>query len=1150
MGEEFCSTLAGARGYSTAWIGRPDPERGEVVLVASGGPEPGPCPHGRITWDEATSGLGPVGTALRERRTVTTLNPADDPGMAPWRGEAGGWGSVSLTSFPLICRGRLLGVLTLKYDRSRALESGEIELLEELSALLAQAWDGFEQESVLLRTREEFETLIESMPDAVFLKDGEGRWRIINTSAEQLFQVGRRPHPWHGRSDLELAEDLPEMRAAHLACLESDRAAWEKGGMSQAEERILAPDGTTIIFDVCKIPSFHPDGRRKGLVVIGRNVTQAHQADAQIRLLQAAAEAAANGIVMTDTGGKVIWFNRAFAEMNEYDQHGILGQDLACLREGQHPSGFYQELRRGLARGTKWGTEVVVRHRERGVRTLRLTVSPASNAGGQVTHWIAIQEDISEKKRAEQELRETNARLEGANAELERHVGERTRELAEAKERMERIFTCSPVGLVIVRWQDRTFVQLNQAFADLFGCRRDEMVGRTLADFRLGEDKTESKQLRDSLLAHGRVRSFATRARRKDGSEMEIEISADLIRMDASTCLLANVMDVTERRKAERAAEQASLRIEDLYNRAPCGYHSINAGGRITQINDTELAWLGYARKEVLGRPVTDLLTAASRALFHDRFPGFLESGRVSDLEVEFVRRDGTTFPTLLHSTAIFDQQGRFIESRTTTVDNTERRKIELQMREALEVAAAANRTKSEFLANMSHEIRTPMNAILGHAQLIQSDPSIPVEIREQMNVICRSGQALLTLLNNILELSRIEAGRGTLKLVAFSPADLLDDLRSLYHARAVAKHLSLTFFTPPSLPRFVEGDQEKIRQGVNNLLSNALKFTSVGGVQLRVEALPCSTGECRLLVEVQDTGPGIPAAAIPHLCERFGQTGTGLETPGGSGLGLYLTRQYARLMGGDLTVTSETGRGSAFRFEVLVKPCVPPAGVRADPLLPSLRRDLDAPGYRVLVADDLADNREVLQMLLERVGFEVRTAVNGTEAIRLCGEWLPQLVLMDAWMPGMDGYEASRRLRADAAIPQPRIIMVSASAFEDDRVAAIHAGADDFVAKPYGGLDLLERIRGLLRCEFLPRTPAGEQAAPPPSCPLTPEATGLLLPAPLRASLRNAVLIGDFDRLNLLVEQVRETAPVVAETLATLAHQFNAAELLRLVPE
>ena len=310
----------------------------------------------------------------------------------------------------------------------------------------------------------------------------------------------------------------------------------------------------------------------------------------------------------------------------------------------------------------------------------------------------------------------------------------------------------------------------------------------------------------------------------------------------------------------------------------------------------------------------------------------------------------------------------------------------------------------------------------MGHAQLLERDPTLPEHLRSQARTIHESSEALLFLLNSILELSRIEAGHLFLKPAVFSPRHLFQELAALFRERAQSKQLRLVVSLAKEVPASVEADRDKLRQAVVNLLSNAIKFTHQGEVHLGLSLAQPARGDLRLVVEVRDTGPGIPATELKDLFQRYRQTSAGRAARVGSGLGLHLSQGYARLMGGELTARSEPGVGSVFRLEVPVTRAAARGPLPRPQEFTVLRCAPGAPEYRVLVVDDLADNRELLRLLLTWAGFTVQLAANGWEALRIVQAWQPQLILVDARMPEMDGFETIRRIRAQPQGPQPRL--------------------------------------------------------------------------------------------------------------------------------
>jgi len=372
--------------------------------------------------------------------------------------------------------------------------------------------------------------------------------------------------------------------------------------------------------------------------------------------------------------------------------------------------------------------------------------------------------------------------------------------------------------------------------------------------------------------------------------------------------------------------------------------------------------------------------------------------------------------------------------------------------------AESADRAKSQFLANMSHELRTPLNAILGFTQLMLRSPSgsagesntLSRQTQQRyLDTINRSGEHLLALINNVLEMSKIEAGRIAFQATDFDLFALLDTLQQMLRLKAESKGLQLKFERSSNVPQFVRTDEAKLRQVLINLLGNAIKFTEVGSVALRVER----GEECTLHFTVTDTGAGIALSERDRLFDPFVQTATGVQSQEGTGLGLSISRKFVQLMGGEIAVESTVGQGSIFRFEIQVE-LIADRAIE----LPKQARSIVglAAGqtpYRILVVDDRLENRQLLVELLIPIGFEVQTANNGQEAIGLWQSWQPHLIWMDIRMPIMDGYVATQQIKARSqasSLPSPIIIALTGSAFEEERQVALAAGFDDFVRKPF----------------------------------------------------------------------------------------------------
>ncbi|MDV3353200.1 ATP-binding protein [Leptothoe sp. LEGE 181152] len=400
-----------------------------------------------------------------------------------------------------------------------------------------------------------------------------------------------------------------------------------------------------------------------------------------------------------------------------------------------------------------------------------------------------------------------------------------------------------------------------------------------------------------------------------------------------------------------------------------------------------------------------------------------------------------------------------------------------VKLAEALDQSIAANRAKSEFLASMSHELRTPLNAILGFSELMAREKDVTPNQKRTLDTINRSGEHLLSLINDVLEMAKIEAGQTLIEPVAFDLHHFLQTLHDMLSIRAKAQNLHFVFDYPSDLPRYVKADERKLRQVLLNLLSNAVKFTKEGSVKLQVKTLPDSSQaqSYRFKFAVEDTGLGISEENLTVIFEPFEQTEVGRNSQQGTGLGLAISRRYVRLMGGDLTVSSQLGQGSTFQFSVPMQMVeaidVKVASAEVKHVV-GLAPDQDT--CRLLIVEDVEENQQLLTRVLELVGFEVQVATNGMEGVECWKEWQPHLIWMDMRMPVMDGLEATRHIR-DLEKNQPSgkkhstiIIALTAFAFEDHRTMALEAGCDDYVRKPFREQNLFEKLEQHLGVRYL----------------------------------------------------------------------------------
>ncbi|WP_445252048.1 MULTISPECIES: AAA family ATPase [unclassified Microcoleus] len=635
-------------------------------------------------------------------------------------------------------------------------------------------------------------------------------------------------------------------------------------------------------------------------------------------------------------------------------------------------------------------------------------------------------------------------------------------------------------------------------------------------------------------------------------------------------------------------------RLTQFINAMPIGVTVIDSAGQISYANPTasQLSGINYipelnaAQFAEIGQAYlagTNELYPTAQMPIMRSLGG--ETVKVDDMELH---RHDRIVSLEVSSTPIVDDTGKINYAIATFQDITDRKQAEkvladynrtleqqvsdrtlelqreiIERQRAEDAAQEANRAKSTFLANMSHELRTPLNAILGFSQLMNRGSNLLQEQQEHLSIITRSGEHLLELINQVLDLSKIEAGRTTLNETNFDLHRLLDDIENMFKLPAQNKGLQLLVERMPDVPQYVRTDEIKLRQILINLLSNAIKFTSEGGIYVKIKNPDFAH---KIYFEVEDTGAGIDVSELDKLFEAFVQTQTGEESQQGTGLGLTIARSFVQLMGGEMRVSSRAGCGTIFKFDIKVNAVESADRQREQPTRRVIAIAPNQPRYRILVADDAFDNRQLLVKLLSAIGFEVYEAQNGREAIEKWEQYSPHLIFMDMRMPVMDGYEATKQIKegnhrgiaptenedfvgvVPPCLPQTAIVAITASSFEEEKAVILSTGCDDFVRKPFREANIFDVLHKHIGVQFV-----FEELNAAPS--FTDKEVNVLtksafseLPPELVANLQQAISNLDLEQMQTVISQIREINQPLARASAACIKNFQYEQLLNLI--
>lgn len=925
-------------------------------------------------------------------------------------------------------------------------------------------------------------------------------------------------------------------------------------------------------------PQWHGN-QINGRVWSYRDITECKQAEVALSESEAKyrriVENANDIISLIDIDGRISYVSPNLTNLTGYDLTELKGD---CFINFIHPDDQQKFLvavkRLATADEKQSGIEYRVRLKDGSWQwqTTNLAMSQDSNGNSLI---ISVARVITERKQAEEAL-------------------------SRSEQKFRHIFENSQVGIFRSRIEDGIILEGNQRFAELIGysCVKDAIGKSLITEFYA--NKSAYQQMLTELREQGVANNFEIQFRQHNGAT-RWGLFSSLLNVEEN-CIESVVTDITVRKEAE-AALQYRAQVDSLVNSISrqfidqdgdtaidftlraiaeftgairsCIFEYFEPKIEFQLVREWRTASINYLPKTAQTIAVEPFTCFYSQILNGKPTQGLQVSRLVDATNEELIQ--SIVFVPIIHSdrvvglleleainaSKIWSQDEISLLQRVSELIaiGQSRYQAEEALRVAKEAAENANLAKSTFLANMSHELRTPLNSILGFTQLMSRDPAINSSQLEHLEIISRSGEYLLTLINDVLSMSKIEAGRMTLTENSFDLYSLLDSLEEMFRFKAEAKSLQLIFERSLDLPVYVHTDESKLRQILINLLGNALKFTQEGGVTLRVRTktpnphclvphsqlpfIPTKNPEfpTYLHFEIEDTGLGIAPHDFEKLFKPFMQTESGQKSQQGTGLGLTISQQFVRLMGGDITVKSTLGQGTIFSFEIQISPAE-----IAEVQTKQLKRraiglETNQPKYRILVIEDKRENRLLLVKMLSSLGFEVRAAENGLEGVSLWKSWEPHLIWMDMRMPEMDGYEATRQIRATLKGEATVIIALTASAFEEERSLILSTGCNDFVRKPFREEVILDKIAKYLGVRYVyeRETPQQNQLEETSNLELLSLEEALaLMPSGWLTKLHQAALCTNEKLIFNLLEEIPKESAHLANTLVNWVKNFR----------
>jgi len=984
-------------------------------------------------------------------------------------------------------------------------------------------------ELALRQSEEKFRTAIDFTHDWEYWLAPDGSFVYISPACERM--TGYTPQDFIQQpyllSEIVYSADRPLMQQHHCDISDSPVAA-------NVDFRIVTRSGAVRwVSHVCQ-PVFNPAGQHLGRRISNRDIHDRKLAEAEREQAQQAlqeSEARFQAFMnhspalawIIDASGVMVYVNQTYHQVLQLAAVDPIGKSLWDL----YPPDIAQHFLDALQTVAQTGQvleriEPIPRRNGESGDFLVYTFPMPDGAGRSLVGGVAI--DITRQRQAEEGLRQSEA----------------------TKQAM---IEAIPDLLMRMRSDGSNLEFISNSEFNVVppdclrqGCSLADVLPPDLAQMRL--------RYVQRALQSGRVQIYEQDIAVAGGQRHEeiriLPLPADEV--------LVMVRDVTDRKRAELELRHQKEMFQAIVTHSPVMIALFNADGQVQFINPALEQILGWSLAE--WQQKNRLADCYPDAIARQQVVDHLLAATGKWQDFATLTASGETIETTW--AIVYLSSGSFL---AIGQDIRDRKHQERALRQAMEAAEASNLAKSTFLANMSHELRTPLNVILGFAQVMMYDPELTPGQKEDLETIQRSGDHLLNLINDVLDLSKIEAGHYTLEETGFDLITLLHTLHTMFAERAKSKALQFQVEIAPEVPQFVVTDPQKLRQILLNLLSNAVKFTKSGGIMLRVGTEPqmlqgTASPLIRLHFAVTDTGVGIAPEEIDTVFEAFVQAQAGRQSGGGTGLGLAISRKLLELMGGTMSVNSLPGQGSTFTFTLPVSPTN-----REDISLESCDRRVmqlvpGQPHHRVLVVDDQPENRLLMVRLMTQLGLEAREAHNGQDAVQLWREWKPDLIWMDIRMPVLDGYEATRQIRAMEPDRGSVIIALTAQSSQSDRTLALAAGCNDYISKPFREETLFLKMQEHLGLQYLysdggsptPKTADPVVSLAEQACDEIKRIELTDLPPDWLAKIEDATICGDDQTIAALISQLPSSAAKLATCLGEWNRHYQFERILQLL--